>query len=278
MKQNSKVFFLICCMISIISIVSVFVYIYKKETEHYINLEKATEGMSVDDFNIYLINLDRNPERLDFFIQEYKNTDLKEKQFNRIPGIDGKKLKIQEFVSPTAYQEIQQIEKNGFRTKHYQLTRGAIGCYLSHMKAYDIIASGDKDYGLIFEDDVKIDREFLSKLNKALPFIPNDWDILLLSCYCITCEKKDETYYDTERFFWLHCYLVKKDSAKVINKFLKSKMIDQQIDSELSELVIDGKIKIYCLKENISKQTGHFGTEIQMPLKAIRGINPYTML
>ena len=270
--------FLCSCIAITIIIMFVFWYIYNHEVQQENFITNATQGMSLDNIDIYLINLDRNPDRLGFFIQQYQASDLNMKQFNRVSAVDGKELVIQEYVSPSAYQEIRQIEKTGFRTKHYQLTRGAIGCYLSHMRTYDAIAIGDADYGLIFEDDVKIDTSFFKKLNRALPFIPNDWDILLLSCYCISCEKKDETYYDTKRFFWLHCYMVKKSSAGLISKMLKSKMIDQQIDSELSELVTEGKLKIYCLKENISQQSNHFGTEIQIPLKAMKGINPYTML
>ena len=241
-------------------------------------VESFQDGIPLLDTEIYLINLENNTDRLEFFIEQYMNSDLKYKKFNRVNAIDGKTLNIKEYVSPRAYLELQQIEKNGFRTKHYQLTRGAVGCYLSHMLTYEtFIEDNDKDYGLIFEDDVKIDPKFFYKLNKALPSIPNDWDILLLSCYCIKCEKKD-VYYNTERFWWLNSYVIKRESAKKILDILKNKLIEQQIDSELSDMIIEDKIKIYCLKDSISRQTGVFDTTIQMPLKEINGINPYATL
>lgn len=232
------------------------------------------QGIRLDEIDIYLINLERNKDRLEAFIEQYVMSDLNSKKFNRLNAVDGKKLNIQEYVSPRAYIEIKETEKTGYRIKHYQLTRGAIGCYLSHMLAYEAIANGENEYGLIFEDDVTIDSKFFQKFNKVLLTIPNDWDMLLCGCHCITCEKLD-TYYDTNRFFLLHSYVVKKDAAKRTLAYLKSKLIEQQLDSELSDMVTENLLNIYCLKDWLSKQSGSFSTDIQMPLKVITGINPY---
>ena len=255
------------------------VYFYQDGIQNKIENFKNScikQGLSLDAIDVYLINLDRNKERLEFFIEQYMMSDLRTKQFNRLTAVDGKKIDIKEYISPRAFTEIKGIEKTGYRTKHYQLTRGAIGCYLSHLMAYEIIAKAQNEFGLIFEDDVKIDNAFFTKLNKILPTIPNDWDILLLGCHCISCDRRLKGYYDTQRFFWLHSYIVKKESAGKMVTYLKNKMIEQQIDSELSEMVTEGIVRIYCLKEAICKQTGSFSTDIQMPLKVISGINPYT--
>lgn len=247
---------------------------YKDKIEKYVNLQV---GLSLEDTDIYLINLERNTDRLNFFIEQYLQSDLKNKQFNRINAVDGKKIDIQDYVSPRAYKEIKEIEKTGYRTKHYQLTRGAIGCYLSHISAYTAIANGDKPYGLVFEDDVRIKPNIWKKLNEFLLTIPNNWDLLLNSCYCISCTKT-EVYYDVKRFFWMHCLLLKKETAKKILEHLQNKLIEQQIDSELSDIASDGLIKIYCLKESLATQGNHFSTDIQMPLKIVSGTNPYSSI
>ena len=235
-------------------------------------------GIHLKDTTIYLINLDRNPERLEAFIEQYMMSDLRYKQFQRLSAVDGREIEnIQEHINNQAFQEIQQIEKTGYRTKHYQLTRGAIGCYMSHMKAYKEIADGASKYGLIFEDDVRIDRNILRRLNNLLSGIPNDWDMLLLGCHCIICDKYD-VYYDTDKFFLLHCYVIKKASAKKLHLQLSKIKIKQQIDSELSDLVMSGSLKIYCLRESLSKQSGEFDTDIQTPLKVMPGIDPYVTL
>jgi GR25 family glycosyltransferase involved in LPS biosynthesis len=228
-----------------------------------------------DELEVYLINLDRNKDRLEAFIEQYMKCDLRGHQIKRLSAVDGQKIaNIEERVTLKALEEIQEVEKTGYRTKHYQLTRGAVGCYLSHMQVYELIANSNTTYGMIFEDDVVIDKKIFKKLNDVIVHVPNDWDMLLLSCHCIVCEKMD-MYYDTGKFFWLHCYIVKKDSAQKILTYLKSNKIGKQIDSELSDMIGDGLLKVYCLKESLCKQGNVFQTTIQTPLKVVPGINPY---
>ena len=233
--------------------------------------------LGYNDFEVYLINLERNKERLESFIKQYERCDLRVKQIKRFEAIDGKKLEnIETLLTPKAFDEIKEIETSGYRTKHYQLTRGAIGCYLSHLAVYELIANNTFPYGFIFEDDVLIDRYILKKLNKMIIRIPDDWDLLFLSCQCLSC-KSMELYYDVGKFFLTHCYVVKKSSAAKILNLLKNKRISRQIDSELSHLVGLKKLKIYCLKENLCKQSGVFQTTIQTPLKVVKGINPWSL-
>lgn len=246
-----------------------------------VNKDKCTEFFEqdsclrrLDHLDIYLINLDRNEDRLDWFVKQYMESDLNHKKFKRVVAVDGKKLNIADYVTKNALKEIQQIEKTGYRTKHYQLTRGAIGCYLSHLKTYKMIADGESEFGLIFEDDVKLDPNFLLKMNKVLQSIPNDWDMLLLGCYCINC-KKMPIYSDVQKFFLLHCYLVKKESAKKMYDMLINMPIKQQIDSELSDMILDDKLVVYCVNESICLQNNAFATDIQTPLKVVSGIDPY---
>lgn len=247
--------------------------------EHYQSVKGDTRsnnnGIKLEDMDIYLINLKRNKERLEHFIEEYMMSDLRYKAFNRLDAVDGSKVALEDVLSDKALAEIKEIESTGYRTKHYQLTRGAIGCYLSHKKLYDKIASGNAPYGLIFEDDVIIDKNIFAKLNKTIREIPNDWDMLLLGCHCITCDRF-KTYMDIGRFFLLHCYIVKKEAAQKLVDHLSQVPISQQIDSELSDMTTSGKLKVYCLKQSLCKQgNGLFGTTIQKPIKKVPGVNPY---
>lgn len=237
-----------------------------------------SKPFKASDLDVYLINLDRNKDRLESFVNQYVNCDLRNKQFQRFNAVDGQKIaNIEDKITEKAYEEIMEVEKSGYRTKHYQLTRGAIGCYMSHMAVYDLISKSDAPYGLIFEDDVVIDKYILKKLNSVIVNIPNDWDILLLSCHCIVCDKMD-MYYDTGKFFWLHCYIVRKSSVDKIRKYLSSTKIGKQIDSELSDMISKGKLKVYCLKDSLCKQGNTFQTTIQTPLKVVPGINPWAMV
>lgn len=238
--------------------------------------QQGAPQLTFDNTDVYMINLDRNAERLESFIEQYMQSELRYKQFQRIPAVDGSTLNIKEYVTPFAYKEITEIEKTGYRTKHYQLTRGAIGCYLSHVKAYNLISKADADYAIIFEDDAWVDPAIMSKLNKVLGSMDNSWDILVLGCHCIVCEKHD-TYSDIQKFFLLHGYVIKKSSAEKLGATLQDIKISQQIDSEMSDMATQGQLRIYCLKTQLAKQKA-LGTDIQMPLKVMPGVNPYTTL
>jgi GR25 family glycosyltransferase involved in LPS biosynthesis len=231
--------------------------------------------LKAEDFNIYLINLNRNQKRLQLFLEQFKASDLRFKTIKRVPAVDGKQLDITQYLSDRAFKEIKSIETTGYRTKHYQLTRGAVGCYLSHLKTYKQIADSDKEFGLIFEDDVNISRDFYVKLNTILKSIPNNWDVLLLGCHCLKC-KKHEVHSHVRKFILLHCYIVKKTAAKELFTMLNQKPIEQQIDSELSDILINSdKFTIYCLNDALSWQSNSFSTEIQVPVKNSMGVNPF---
>lgn len=224
--------------------------------------------------NVYLINLDRNKERLKYFDAQYKHSDLRSIPYQRFEAVDGRKLHIRELTSEKAYQEIIAAERNGFRTKHYQLTRGAIGCYLSHMELYKKIAADRKPYALIFEDDVRFPKHVLSQIHGALERIPNDWDIFLLGCFCIVCNKTQH-FSQINRFFFLHAYLITRQGAEKIVNYLANVPIEQQIDSVLSRMAEKGMLHIYCANQHIVQQNNRFNTTIQLPIKRVLGVNPY---
>lgn len=271
--MNLHIIILISCTLLII-LLTIYHFMYNKKIEGYVN---NSINITASDINIYLINLKRNPERLENFKKNYDKTDLYPIKLNVIEAIDGKKIDAKAITSEKAYKELSDAERKGFRTKHYQITRGAIGCYLSHLKAYKAIAKGEKDYGLIFEDDVKFNtNELLQELQNRVRTIKSDWDIMLLGCVCYVCNSYKE-HYDAQKFILLHAYLVKKESAKKILELLDGKPIEKQIDSKFSDLTASGQLKVVCLKEMLAIQNNaDYQTTIQLPIKRIPGVNPFS--
>lgn len=247
-----------------------------KEQFHQQNICPVTSPIKASDLEVYVINMDKNKDRLDNFIDQYINSDLRHIQFNRMRAIDGKQVKIEDYVSERALREITDAEKSGYRTKHYQLSRGAVGCYLSHHGVYKKVVAQEKPYAMIFEDDVDIDQNIFAKTNKALEAVPSDWDMVLLGCFCIKCVR-NPVYSDVERFFLLHGYVINKECAVKLDKYLAGRKIEQQVDWELSNMITNENLKVYCLRSPIAKQKG-FKTNIQTPLKIIPGINPYATI
>lgn len=227
--------------------------------------------------HVYLINMKRNPDRLMRFNDQYNNTDLNNVPITRIEGVDGRKLDLNKYVTERAKMEILDAERTGYRTRHYELTRGAVGCYLSHMEVYKTILSGNEEYGIIFEDDARLLRkDMLKSINIAVKALPKDWDILLLGCVCFVCGKYT-AYYDVNRFFLLHGYIVKRSSIPKILNFIENDPIEQQIDAKFSDLAGDGLLKIYCLRNKLATQW-NMGTTIQTPVKEMHGVNPFEPL
>jgi GR25 family glycosyltransferase involved in LPS biosynthesis len=229
-----------------------------------------------DSFDVYLINLKRKPERLRNFIKAYNATDLRAKKFIRVEAVDGQQIPLESYMTPGAFDEMNNTLKRGYRTRHNQLTPGGVGCYLSHMKIFKNLVASEKNFALVFEDDImfNIDHIFES-VNSLLMQVPDDWDMILLGCICNKC-KSYSKYRDAKHFFLLHAYILRKTGAQKILNLIEFKPIQQQIDSELSALAQRGDVRIYCLSRSLVSQDNRVNqTTIQTPLKMIAGIDPF---
>jgi collagen beta-1,O-galactosyltransferase len=212
---------------------------------------------------IYLINLKRRPDRYEKFKHQYSKSDMNHLLIQRIDGVDGSSLDIGKVpLSEGARAELKQITTTGFRSKHYQLTSGAIGCYLSHVKVWKDMMENNYKSVLIFEDDVNIPVNLMQQINKNMVYIPINWDIILFGFHCKVCvPQKDHRI--VEKFILLHCYAIKNECVAKILKTDSLFPITQQIDSYLSEL--SGILNIYTVKNPIINQSGS-RTDIQLPI------------
>jgi GR25 family glycosyltransferase involved in LPS biosynthesis len=81
---------------------------------------------------IYVINLDRQPERL--------------------KSVDSELIK-----SGLTYQKISAVDMHDLTSESSDLvTLGVKACWQSHVKAFQLISQGDEPYALILEDDASI--------------------------------------------------------------------------------------------------------------------------
>jgi len=224
--------------------------------------DEVTKNFDSNEFEVYLINMPKNTDRLKNFQESYTNSDMSFKKFNIFPAIVGKELNIIDFVSPKAYQQILFSEKTGSRMHHYDLTRGAVGCYLSHLSIYKKIIEKNMKYGIIFEDDAIIATDFYKRLLYGLNIVPKDWDIFLLGVICLKCDFEKE-YINIKRFWGTHGYIINNQSAKKIIEYL-DKPLSKQIDADMSLLIKKGIINVYAINPIIVAQDTKFGSDIQM--------------
>lgn len=116
---------------------------------------------------VYLLNLDRSPDRLS---SVQKSADELGIVVTRVPAVDGRSLtpEQQSGIDLRAFER-----RNGKR-----VLPGEIGCYLSHLKALQLIADGTADYAVIIEDDVRFTDDF-QRLTVELADIAG-WDMVKL--------------------------------------------------------------------------------------------------
>lgn len=252
--MNNNILIIILILLILIFITLIIYNIYK--------IFFFIEKKKYKKIKVYLINLDSRKDRLNNFLNNY-NLNF---SYEKIKAID--KL----IINPLELYKKNILGKYGFnnlnkkiRTSHYEFnTKGAIGCYLSHIKTWEKILEDDIDYGIIFEDDVNINKKINDKLLiKYIQKAPKDWDIILLNKNRIKGKRYKENIYKIERFICTHSYIIKKTS---INKIISNIYpINQQIDFKLSILAKKNIINIYHFKnkELVYEQNENFTSNIQ---------------
>lgn len=222
----------------------------------------------------WVINLDKNTSRLNTFMHHFQNSDLSNLKIKRFSAIYGKEIDIRKYVTPGAYKNMLLHEKNGYRTRHYHITRGAVGCYLSHMEIYKKLLQDEKhDYYLVFEDDAKILPHVKNTIADAIDHAPADWDMIVFAPI-LQFVSAETQYLKKFKYFWgLIGYAISKEGAR---KFLAAHdKINMQIDSKMTYMIINNQFNVYATKKPIVMNDRSQGTDIQMPV--LPDGNPYLL-
>jgi len=164
----------------------------------------------MDNPKIYVLNLDRSPERLETFRQSFELTGL---DIIRIAAVDGKDLTLPH----PEYDERRYQLYHGKRT-----SMGEIGCYFSHIKTLRQFLESNEETALICEDDVSAKPELPQILHEVLS-LKKHWDLLRLNCLHIPTyvpvRKLDLGYRLTVPVYWAGgtgAYLVNRKAAEKI--------------------------------------------------------------
>lgn len=250
---------------------TVFVVLYLTRTKH------DSNGF-VSKTRCYVINLHKNPERIARFRKRYESSDIRAMRCHRFEAIDGNELtdeEFQEHVHPRALRQMYETEASKVRKKHYQITKGAVGCYLSHLSLYrKLLKDPHADQYLIFEDDAMFKTNLLELISHKMDEVPNDWDMVVFGAIR---ESGNMAGFDTIKIntFWgLCCYVINKKGAEKITREFERKKIDMQIDSVMTVMAIEERINIYGV---VNKPAWHakMSTTIQTPILHEDGIDPY---
>lgn len=226
----------------------------------------------------FVINLAKNSERLERFYYFYNNSDISAIPVERFDAILGTALDIQKYVSKHAYDTLIENEKNKYRTRHYQITRGAVGCYLSHSTLYRrLIDDNDVDYYLIFEDDASVLPVIKDRIQTALNKVPANWDMIIFAPIMKVVSSNDLLFEKYNTFWGLCSYAIRKKCARKFIDELNNKPISMQIDSKISLMIQNKQLNVYGYKPKTVWHDRTLSTDIQMQLVKQDGIDPFIL-
>lgn len=184
-------------------------------------------------------------------------------------------------LEPIWYRGVNGKElSTSFVRKHFHkaaahfLSKGVIGCALSHLFLWQRIANGPDDYVFIFEDDVIFEGNFAEKWKLALQNVPRDFDLLYFGGFGHGFDKEDKLTNIYSLFglqhessmminsligkpksiFATHAYVISKSGARKLVEELDGK-IYTHIDFCLNNLYINDKIVAYCTVPRVCFQS-----------------------
>ena len=260
--KNKYTKYLPSIVIILFIIISLFIFLkIKKNKENFDSFSSSSvvgDGSVVGSDNfiektkVFYINLDKNVKRNHELIQSYNISDLKVMPLNRFSAILGKTVDLNKWLTPDALMQIERTEQTKRRTHHYELTTGAVGCFLSHYTlAKQLLADKEAEYYLILEDDIMVNENLLSTIKRYLSMVPADWDILQLSTLRNVKYNVVGEFYEPSGFWGMQSYIINKKGAEKLVKEVNKHKIDGQIDAYLSRMVQQNKIKIYITKKRL---------------------------
>lgn len=112
---------------------------------------------------IFVISLERAPERRHAITSHLKSLGL---EYEVVNAVDGKKL---------SEKQISEVVREGL-----SYDCGVVGCYLSHIMVYKIIVERNISTALILEDDAMLNSNIVQMLRSGLSYV--EFDYCLLDC------------------------------------------------------------------------------------------------
>lgn len=212
----------------------------------------------------FVISLPRDHERLKQFKRVYYRSDIADVPLTVVQGVDGSRVSWEHYVAPDALAKLRNMVHTGYREDHPDLTPGAVGCYMSHLRAWDLVADSGHPYAFIFEDDAHVMPHALSAFNQARARIPPDWDIVLLG-HLARGTEWCEGVMEVDFFLLNHAYVISARVARHLARILLP--IRQQVDWAISDVIGKINLKVFALEPKVSVQNNSFATNIQSPLR-----------
>ncbi|WP_367718463.1 glycosyltransferase family 25 protein [Nitratireductor sp. GISD-1A_MAKvit] len=216
---------------------------------------------------IFVMNLDRAPERLEEMCHRFSQAGL---SFERVPAVDGNAL------TP---EEIDRVLAGVGRWG--RLTPGEIGCFLSHRRCWSALLESGERFGAIFEDDIVLGRNSAAVLAED-GWLPDDAEIVKLETTSsrVYLDRSGAGMVDDRQLYRLrsshYCaagYIVSRDCATRL--LAASETFHEALDDFLFSVLspVFQNTRIYQLTPAVCAQKWHAsgGGNAQDPNTSIEG-------
>lgn len=196
---------------------------------------------------IYVINLDRRPDRWEIFLKNrYAKTF---KGLERFSAFDGKTLDLSGETRISLHTR-DNIRRQ-FRRSHHEInTLGAVGASFSHFGCWKKLLASDAEYAMIFEDDIYIGETYFEKAKWLARTLPRDADIWLLGYHPgslkATPMMKGSPWYNVKGFTGAHCYIISRRGAEELLK--EAYPVETHVEFYMSTAAKERRLKFLAHK------------------------------
>jgi glycosyl transferase family 25 len=133
------------------------------------------DQMGAASFPVFVINLERSPERRQYAVAHLSSVGLSPTVFT---AVDGKQLNLPDLVERGIYDDARARESFA-----RSLSLAEIGCSLSHVGVCRHIVSQQLDFALVAEDDVHLPPSASEEIRRIIEGAPADWGLIQLKFF-----------------------------------------------------------------------------------------------
>ena len=174
-------------------------------------------------------------------------------EFTIVDGVNGEKLSYKHMEADHVYKPLP----------YFRMSRGTLGCYLSHRSVWEHIAKGDHDYALVLEDDADFRAGLIplvEALVKEVQEFDERWNFIVMgqtTKLAIRGREAPTGFYVPSRCMGLHAYVVSKRGAEML--LSHALPIQEAVDVFVTSFQCQGK---YATVRNVCG-TLNFGSDVE---------------
>ena len=227
--------------------------------------------MDLSTIPIYIINLPDRKDRWKSVLKSVYESGLSLRNAYRYNAVNGYTLSPNEMSQIVSTDALSRLVSNfEYRTRHDEITLGAIGCYLSHINIWKMLLDSNHTHCMVLEDDCHLDTNSAKVIQEALDTVKNNFDFLWLgtvispnrsSLPVNNATQSQHSIVKLHTVYGTHAYIVSKEAVRRL--LSKAFPLQYQIDSFISYNSQNLALQMYEIVPNVAWQSLGTASDIQ---------------